>query len=856
LVGIHATVVVVGADGTDPLTVTRCGECGSLATDRPPLEMTETGPAIDSYVEATAGIATIAERLLLVDPHEVDSLLDVGCGYGFGADLGRFLFGWHTVGVEPSAAGRRGAVELGIDIRDGYVTTEPLVGGPFDVVLASEVLEHVEDPFGLLQVMRAQLSPGGAVVLTTPAAEAITPTASLQTVSEVLSVPYHHFVASVGGLDRLLRECGFAAVAVQRFASTLVAIARVEPGEISLPTPRSVDAQQMEAYYSYRAANAAPGSALQLGCATRAVRSMVARGAFDAAVDASTAMSAAFLARCGRPLVEPTQLTADIAGGWSPPLSLPGSAFATGMIEMLHTRRSSVAIEWFALAEAAAVQLRGSGQLVDVDSLDLVAQSLGHGALSAAAVVGGGPAAAASLDRLAAVLPRDEVSWWTCRVFVEAVSAGHFTDGEALVGRIAAIAHAVAASPVEGRRRAGLDALFTWGVLRLVGGNPREALQLFSSCAQGCGELAEPETARGLLAEAQRHVQLAREAMAGEVGQHHVVRRIEGGNVNAVIETYWSDAHGMRIEGWLVASGRRWVELGVRIGDVVHWCETHARPDVLALVVGAVDDRVGLAVYIDGGPTGAPIHFVGRTEQGELVEAPVALPSRALPIVEVAGRHLDFFEVAATAPPGPILIIGARAAEENTRLDIELRERSGREVVCVDIHPGIGVDVVADAHLLSEVFAADTFAVTTSAAVLEHLEAPWLVAAQCAAVTMTGGLAVHLAPFVWPAHAQPNDFWRFSPQGLAVLFGPAAGFEVLDSGSEKPAVVMPDSSWRRGHLSMPTLATNSLSWVVSRRAASPAPTMIWRYDAAAGAARAQQYPPSALSPDGAGEPPW
>ena len=775
-VGNHVRVLTggpnVAADGPGPLVVTRCDECGSLATDRPPQDMTETGPAIDSYVEATAGIATIAERLLLLDPSAVGSLLDVGCGYGFGADLGRFLFGWRTVGVEPSAAGRRGAADLGIDIRDGYLTTEPLAGGPFDAVLASEVLEHVEDPFGLLEVMRAQLAAGGAVVLTTPAAEAVTPSASPQTVSEVLSVPYHHFVASAVGLDRLLRESGFAAVAVQRFGSTLVAIARVEPGEVSLVAPRPVDAQRMEAYYLHRAAHAAPGSALELGCATRAVRSMVARGAFDEAVSASASLSAAFLRRCGRPFAEPAHLTAAIAAGWSPPLSLPGAAFATGMIEMLHTRQPSVAASWFALAESAAVQLRGSGQLVDVDSLDLVAQSIGHGALCVAGAVGGGPAAADALDRLASVLPRDQVSWWSCRVFVEAVSAGHFADGEALVGRIAAVAHAVAASPVEGRRRAGLDALFTWGVLRLVQGNPREALQLFTSCVQGCGALAEPDTARGLLAEATRHVQLAREAMAGEVGQHHVIRSIEGGNVNAVIETFWCDAQGMFVEGWLVANGRRWVELGVRVGDVVHWSALQPRPDVLALAAGAVDDRVGLSVYIDGTAV-SPVHFVGRTENGELVEAPVALPSRGLPIVGTDQHELDIFETIGTAPPGPVLIIGARAAEENTRIDERIRLRTGREVVSVDIHPGVGVDVVADAHTLSSVFALETFAVTTSSAVLEHLEVPWLVAAQCAAVTMPGGLAVHSAPFVWPAHAQPNDFWRFSPRGLEVLFGPA-----------------------------------------------------------------------------------
>ena len=34
----------------------------------------------------------------------------------------------------------------------------------------------------------------------------------------------------------------------------------------------------------------------------------------------------------------------------------------------------------------------------------------------------------------------------------------------------------------------------------------------------------------------------------------------------------------------------------------------------------------------------------------------------------------------------------------------------------------------------------------------------------------------------WPEHPQPNDFWRFTTAGLAELFGPQAGFEVVATG--------------------------------------------------------------------------
>lgn len=843
--GPHQLVVAAGTAPDDAVRVSRCPACGSLATDRSPLAMTETAAAIDSYVEATAGIGTIAERLCMLDPAAVSSLLDVGCGYGFGADLGAFLFGWRTVGVEPSAAGRRGAAELGIDIRDGYVTDEPLLGAPFGAVLASEVLEHVEDPFSLLVAMRAQLAPDGVLVLTTPAAEVVNPRSGTQTVTEVLSVPYHHFVASTAGLEQLLRHSGFGAVAVSRFGAVLVALARVQPGDLRVPPPRPVVAEALEGYFLHRAASAAPGSALELGCATRAVRSMVARGAFDEAVVAGNLLAAAFQRRCGRAFAEPAALVARIGGGWSPPLSLPGAAFATGMVEMLHRRRPSVAREWFALTEAAAVHLRASGQLVDIDSLDLIGQSLGHGALCAAMEPAGSAEAAHALARLAAVLPRDEVSWWSCRVFVEAVSAGHYDDGEALLAGVAGVAHAVAASPVEGRRRAGLDALFTWGILRLVRGNPREALQLFTSCAHGCSALTDPGSARGLLAEANRHVEVARSALPDDAGGQHVQRRAGGTGVQAALETYWCDAYGTHVAGWLAADGQRWAEVGVRVGGIERWAEPIPRPDVLATAPHALDDRLGVSAYVAGAPS-ASVEFVGRTQDGVELTVSIELPPRPLPIVDPPQADLDLVETIRTAPPGPVLVIGARAAEEDTRVDEKIRTATGRDVVSLDIHPGLGVDVVADAHTLASAFAAGTFAVTTSSMVLEHLEAPWLVAAQCAAVTMAGGLAIHIGPFLWPEHAQPNDFWRFSPAALSVLFGPATGFEVVAAGACEPATVMPGPSWRHDHLPMPTLATSTQSWVVSRRTAVPVPAVGWAYDPESGAARARAYPPSGL----------
>ena len=45
-----------------------------------------------------------------------------------------------------------------------------------------------------------------------------------------------------------------------------------------------------------------------------------------------------------------------------------------------------------------------------------------------------------------------------------------------------------------------------------------------------------------------------------------------------------------------------------------------------------------------------------------------------------------------------------------------------------------------------------------------------------------GWLVDHQAPGAWPAHAEPNDFWRTSAEGLRVLFGPGSGSRPCSRG--------------------------------------------------------------------------
>ena len=164
--GDAACVAHVAVPGRPAFDVVRCPACGSVDLLDEPMDSSTDDLSVDTYAEAGAGIGTIAAGLAQVDPTTVRRFLDVGCNYGFALDIGRFLHGWEVVGVEPSYAGKRGATELDLDIKPVYLDDSVDVGPPFDLILASEVLEHVPDPLGFLQMLGRRINPGGTLVLT------------------------------------------------------------------------------------------------------------------------------------------------------------------------------------------------------------------------------------------------------------------------------------------------------------------------------------------------------------------------------------------------------------------------------------------------------------------------------------------------------------------------------------------------------------------------------------------------------------------------------------------------------------------------------------------------------------------
>lgn len=132
-----------------------------------------------------------------------------------------------------------------------------------------------------------------------------------------------------------------------------------------------------------------------------------------------------------------------------------------------------------------------------------------------------------------------------------------------------------------------------------------------------------------------------------------------------------------------------------------------------------------------------------------------------------------------------ILELGARK--------INQKERFGDygEYVVFDIHEDEGVDVAGDIHQLSRYFGEGQFDAVFMVSVMEHLAMPWKAILEINRVMKPGGLLFISTHPVWPAHALPWDFWRYSKEAFPVLLNRFTGFEVLKCDEGLPCLVLP-----------------------------------------------------------------
>lgn len=403
-----------------PMLGTLCQHCASITIDGGDIQGEADDLFVDHYLQSEAGIDTILQNLYRVERGPGTSFLDVGANYGFATRYARDVLGWDALGVEPSYSGRRGAAELGVEILQQYVTAETTLGRTFDVILASEVVEHVPDPREFLRAMRVHLSAGGVMLLTTPAAEIVRPVTE-EAAIQAVGPGGHLFLASTDALRTMIIDSGFGSATVLRVGPTLYAAASIEPSrDLTVESTGPSQAQVAEFLGAIADDPASPGL-LKAAMRVRRYRTLVNMG-LDAA-DAEREMVDIVSTVHGVDLGDPRALAQRIAAGEALPIVLSPAAFACGMRRVVHRLDWPAAVEYFALAEAAVDDKRRRYHVFDGDSRIIEAQARAHRTLS---LLHTDPdAARRSWSRLTEAGELVDPAHWTVRLFVEAAALGH-----------------------------------------------------------------------------------------------------------------------------------------------------------------------------------------------------------------------------------------------------------------------------------------------------------------------------------------------------------------------------------------------------------------------------------------------
>ena len=162
-------------------------------------------------------------------------------------------------------------------------------------------------------------------------------------------------------------------------------------------------------------------------------------------------------------------------------------------------------------------------------------------------------------------------------------------------------------------------------------------------------------------------------------------------------------------------------------------------------------------------------------------------------------------------PQCTILDIGGR-----DRSKLDRSQQFENDVTVFDILAGENVDVVGDAHHLSDYFEKNQFDAAISVCVFEHLAMPWKVVAEMNKVLKVGAYSMLYTHQTIGLHDMPWDFFRFSEDTWPVLFNDKTGFEIIERGSDFEQFVIP-FIYHEGKADAEKSAGREASWVITRK---------------------------------------
>jgi SAM-dependent methyltransferase len=225
-----------------PWQLLSCPDCGAgFYADQTVADYGEEGMSAAStiyFLQQGAALGIFADILAHIRKAPGARYVEIGCGFGFGLDAAAHAMGWRARGMDPAALSEVGRQMLGLDITSAYFDPTTVADGSCDIVMATEVLEHLPDPLAFLGEIRRGLAADGVAVLTTPDVAAVRPAIAKPVLQATLTVGLHLILQSEASLALLLRRAGFPHVRVTSDGWKLTAFASARPLDLEEDTAR------------------------------------------------------------------------------------------------------------------------------------------------------------------------------------------------------------------------------------------------------------------------------------------------------------------------------------------------------------------------------------------------------------------------------------------------------------------------------------------------------------------------------------------------------------------------------------------------------------------------------------------
>jgi SAM-dependent methyltransferase len=344
-------VAVLGVPSLAPphvvLTLFECSGCASGFYDPPGItDFSDLDQDREDfwrfYVEVGGGVWETIWPLLVDVVSNGRTLLDVGCGFGFAVDFWGRTTGAEAIGVELADYGATGARMLDIPVHREFVQDcRALAGRRFDIVYASEVVEHVPDPRAFVALLARFVADDGVLVLTTPCIDYVTPANASATLLAALAPGFHGFLMSPAAFAEAARRAGFGHVETRTFGERQMLWASREARRLdfSFERMRAPYLAYLESWYR-RGDHA---SSLWHGYAYRLIRDLINAGRFAEAKPKADALLEALKEAYGEDIADPRAMAAKIgrAGtlvefGEAAPFFLPCLYYALASLAQHH----------------------------------------------------------------------------------------------------------------------------------------------------------------------------------------------------------------------------------------------------------------------------------------------------------------------------------------------------------------------------------------------------------------------------------------------------------------------------------------------------------------------------------------